>query len=118
MTCCKHTAGDLTAKITIQRKTTAPDGMGGAVDTWADIATPFAKWAALSGSELWRAQRLSPTITARAVIRFRGDAYGAPYYAPSDRVMYRNREYAVSAVIDADDGQKWLELYLSEGVAS
>lgn len=116
--CGLYSAGMLQSKITIQRKTSAADGMGGVADTWATNATPWAMWRALSGRELYQAQRIAPTVSVKAVIRFRGDASGAPYYTPADRVTYRGREYAVSAAIDPDDGQEWLELYLSEGMPS
>lgn len=116
--CGEYSAGKLSARITIERATSTADGMGGIVDVWAVEATPWAMWKALSGSELWSAMRINPTIKVKAVIRFRGDAYGAPYYKPSDRVTYRNRQYSVVAVMDPDDGQQWLELMLAEGMPS
>lgn len=116
--CGLYSAGMLQSKITIQRKTRAADGMGGVTETWATSATPWAMWRALTGRELYQAQRIAPTVSVKAVIRFRGDASGAPYYTPADRVTYRGREYAISAAIDPDDRQEWLELYLSEGMPS
>lgn len=115
---CGYGAGDLRSKITIQRKTQAADGMGGVLDTWAAEATPWAMWKSLSGSELWSAQRLNPMVKVKAVIRFKGDANGAPYYTPADRVTYRGREYAIVDVRDPDDRQEWLELMLTEGLGS
>jgi len=116
--CGKYSASDLKAQITIARKSTAADGMGGVVDTWANLATPRAMWRALTGGEAYQAQRINPSIKVKAVIRFKGDAHGAPFYTPSDRVTYRNRTYDIAAVIDADDRQEWLELHLIEGKAS
>lgn len=116
--CGKYSAGQLQSKITVQRKDKTPDGMGGVVETWASIATPWAMWAALSGSELWAAMRINPTIKIKAVIRFKGDTHGAPFYSPGDRVTYRGREYAIAAVMDPDDRQEWLEMMLAEGLPS
>jgi len=116
--CGKYSASDLKAQITIQRKSAVADGMGGLVDTWTANATPRAMWRALTGSELYQAQRINPRVTVKAVIRFKGDAHGAPYYTAADRVTYRNRTYDIAAVIDADDRQEWLELHLIEGKAS
>lgn len=116
--CGKYSAGVLQSKITIERKTRAADGMGGFTETWASVGTPWAMWRALSGSELWAAQRINPIVRIKAVIRFKGDAYGAPYYSAADRVTYRNREYAVVAVMDPDDRQEWLELMLAESAPS
>lgn len=72
----------------------------------------------MSGNELYLAQRLNPRVSIKAAIRFRGDAHGAPYYGPADRVQYRNREYAIVSAIDPDDRQEWLELMLAEGAPS
>jgi SPP1 family predicted phage head-tail adaptor len=116
--CGLYSAGQLQSKITIQRKTRASDGMGGVTESWAVEATPWAMWRALSGSELWAAMRINPMVKVKAVIRFKGDAYGAPYYTPGDRVTYRNREYAIIAVLDPDDRQEWLEMMLAEGSPS
>lgn len=119
VTCCgKYKSGDLRARITIQRKTRTPDGQGGVTETWADIGTPYAMWAPVSGSEAWRAQRINPLVRIKAAIRFKGDSFGAPYYTAADRVFYRGRYHAVVAVIDPDDGQQWLELMLTEGEPS
>ena len=116
--CGKYGAGDLKAKITLQRKARVADGLGGWTETWATVAQPWANWKALSGNELFAAQRINPRVSVKVAIRFRGDAYGAPYYSPEDRVMYRNREYAIVSVVDPDDGQAWLEMMLAEGAPS
>jgi SPP1 family predicted phage head-tail adaptor len=115
---CGYGASDLRGKITIQRKTATADGMGGVTDAWADEASPWAMWKVLSGSELWAAQRISPMVKVKAVIRFKGNASRAPYYTIADRVTYKGREYSIVAVVDPDDGEQWLELMLAEGAAS
>lgn len=119
VTCCgPYATGDLRSKITIQRKTRVADGAGGATEAWADVATVWAKWEPLRGSEMWRAQRISPLVQIKAAIRFRGDANGAPYYSIADRVLYRGRYHSVVAAIDPDDRQQWIELMLTEGAPS
>ncbi len=94
------------------------DGGGGSARGSAAIGTPKAKWTALSGSERWAGQRQSPENKFRAIIRFKGNANGAPYYSAADRVLYRGRTYAINSVLDMDDSQKWLELMLTETKAS
>jgi len=118
MKCCDMTSGMLKASITIERKSRASDGMGGVVDTWSTDAVVRAHWKGLSGSERWQAMRVSPVNRFRAVIRFKGDAEGAPYYTAEDRVSYRGRLFNIESVIDMDDAQTWLELSLTEGVPS
>lgn len=116
--CSKYSARDLRHRITIQRKSRTGDGLGGFVETWADLAEVWAMWSPLSGSEQMRAMRTSPEQRIKAVIRWRGDASGAPYYTPADRVIYRGRTHGVVAVIDVDGAQEWLEMALIEGEPS
>jgi len=116
--CSKYRAHDLSARITIQRKTQAADGMGGFTEAWTAIGQVWAMWKPLSGSERFQAMRITSQPRARAIIRFRGDSYGAPYYSAADRVVYRNRTYNIESVIDVDDAGDWLELSLVEGAPS
>lgn len=116
--CDKIAARDLTERLTIQRKTRTADGQGGYSETWATIGTPYGMVRGLGGGERWQAMRVSPQNRFRAVIRFRGDANGAPCYSAADRVRWRGREYAVESVIDMESRRKWLELILVEGAPS
>lgn len=116
--CCapaKYRPQHLTERLTIQRLTTARTQYGGFSDTWATIATPFAMVRALGGGERWMAQRVSPHVRYRAVIRYVGDANGAPAYGAADRVTWRGREYAIEAVMDPEGDGRWMELMLVEG---
>ena len=118
MKCCDITAGKLKSKITIERLTNTPDGSGGSVRTWATEGTPKALIRGLSGGERWQAMRISPENRFRAIIRFRGNASGAPYYTAADRVTYRGNTYAITSVMDMEDKRKFLELMLVETKAS
>jgi len=118
MKCCDISAGELTRKITIQRKTRADDGYGGVTDTWATLATPFAKIKALSGYEQHLADRVIPGQRYRAVIRFRGDSNNAPYYTTNDQISYKGRTYAIETVVDVEERRKWLEITMVEGKKS
>ena len=116
--CSKYSARDLRHRVSIERKTRTADGMGGFTEAWASIALVWAMWKPLSGSEQYRAMRISPETRVKAVIRFRGDANGAPYYTANDRITFRGRTYNIEAVIDVDGDQEWLELALVEGKPS
>lgn len=118
MNCCKYKLGDLRTKLVIERKTRTTDNMGGYVETWATETTVWAIWKALNGAERYQAMRLGSEPRAKAVIRFRGDANGAPYYSGRDRVLHRGRYWNIESVVDPDDRQQWLELNLVEGQPS
>lgn len=116
--CSKYSARDLNRRIAIERKERTADGMGGVTEVWLREATVWAMWKPLSGSEQYRAMRISPETRVKAVIRFRGDDNGAPYYTANDRIIFRGRTYNIEAVIDVDGDQEWLELSLVEGKPS
>lgn len=119
MVCCaKYNARQLRQRVTIQRKTQTADGMGGWTEAWSTGDDVWALWQPKSGSERVRAMGLSTDVSVKAVIRFRGDANGAPYYSAADRLSYRGRTYNITAVIDVDGMQDWLELMLAEGEPS
>lgn len=120
MICCKakYNAGMLKSQIVIQRKSRASDGMGGYTESWSTIATVRAKFSAVTGSERYQAMQLSAHPRAKAVIRFKGDSNGAPYYTAADRVLHKGRYWAIEGISDPDDREQWLELNLVGGDAS
>lgn len=119
MKCCEMHSGLLRFPIIIERVTETPDGAGGVTRAWA--ADPaggvYAFWEVKKGEFQFTAERahgdrLVSYGRYRAVIRFRGDDNGAPYYTSADRVLFRGQYYNIEAVTDADGGQRWLELAL------
>ena len=120
MKCCDITAGQLRTLITIERQTRTSDGVGGVTTAWAEdpAGGVYAKVETLSGTERWESQRMQPGTFTRAIIRFRGDANGAPYYVPTDRVFIRGLEYGILAVWDIEMRQRWLQLELMLGKPS
>lgn len=119
MKCCDMHSGLLKVLITIQRLSDSADSMGGNVRTWtADpVGGVYAFWEVKQGefqfsAEREHAMRLTATGRYRAIIRFRGDSNGAPYYTPADRVLFRGQYYGIESVTDEDGGQRWLELAL------
>ena len=125
MKCCDMNSGKLRSLIQLQRKTSTPDGAGGYTVTWAAVPAGgvWAQWVGQVStfqfnSEEYRAMREVALNRYRAVIRFVGDEYGAPFYSEADRVFYRNRIYAIESLIDVEDRQQWLSMTLIDGRAS
>lgn len=116
--CSKYSARQLRSRITIQQKTQATDDMGGWTETWDAGTAVWAMWKPMTGSERVRAMGIEPMLSVRAVIRFRGNADGAPYYSAADRVVYKGRTYNIRSIVDVDDMGDWLELTLAEGEPS
>lgn len=114
----KYNARQLRHRIKIQSKTQTADGMGGFTEAWSAGNDVWAMWQPMSGSERVKAMGIEPTLAVKAVIRFRGDDNGAPYYSAADRVIYRGRTYNIKSISDVDGMQDWLELMLAEGEPS
>lgn len=118
--CCDITAGMLRTLITIERRTKTPDGSGGFTESWAEDPAGGV-WAMVKGSggsEFYNAMRMTPGNRYKAIIRFRGDGSGAPYYTISDRVQYKGRELGIESVMDMEDREQYLELRLVENKAT
>ena len=114
MTCkSKYTGHDLRSRIKIERKIRTRDGQGGFTEEWAEIGAPWAKWKPLSSGEQFHAMRVDSNMSVRAVIRFRGDEVGRPYYSTGDRVTHLERQYDIESLIDVDNAHMWLEVGLS-----
>jgi len=116
--CGKYSAYDLRSRIKIERKTQTADGQGGFTETWEEISRSWAKWMPLSGNETFQAMRVGSRVRVRAVVRFRGDQDGAPYYSAADRVQYKGRTYGIESVAPVEDANRFLELMLTESAPS
>lgn len=107
-----------TAAISIERKTQVATGSGGFTDTWTEIGTPDAYFAAQTGREAYNADHMQSDNKFRCIIPYRADGNGAPFYSGKDRIIYQGRTYAVEAVVDMSGRGKWLEMMLTEGGAT
>lgn len=110
-------AGNLDQRVTLQRRTRTPDGMGGFTEAWADLATVWAQVLPLRGSEKWEAMRVSPDDRMKIRIRWRGDANGQPYYTSADRLVWRGRTYNIESVLPWGGRQAYIEIGVAEGAS-
>lgn len=87
-------AGELDRRISIERKAVASDGYGGEVETWTDIARPWAKVINGSGTERRAAAQVSATLSA--TFRVRSNAVTIAV-TPVDRIQYDNALWDISS---------------------
>lgn len=66
-------AGELDQRVTLRREVNTPDGQGGNVHSWQDIATVWAKVRPMSGREREHADRLNAAANYVILIRTRTD---------------------------------------------
>lgn len=104
------TAARLNHRVTIQEHVTGRDEWGQPVDTWQDVATVWASVEPLRGQEYFAAQQVSAAVTARIRIRYR------PGIRPDMRVLYGERIYNITSVIDPEERHEELQLMAREVV--
>lgn len=104
-----------TAAISIERKSRTATGSGGFTETWAEVGTPDAYFAAESGREAYNADHMASANKFRCIIPYRAGASGEPFYSAKDRITYRGRIYSIDAVLDMGGRGKWLDMMLTEG---
>lgn len=102
----------------IQQETGTSDGQGGFTGggTWTDVAglshvpIAFKTW---SPYEKFLAQQLYPGVTSRAAIRYRKSVN----ITPQMQVVYGNHRYFIRGVMNYDEANQAILLYLEESPA-
>jgi SPP1 family predicted phage head-tail adaptor len=82
-------AGQRDRKVTIQRKLSTPNGVGGEVITYETRCTPWARVRHLTGRELFLAQQVVAGAQVEFTIAYRADL------AETDRVLWKGQAYDV-----------------------
>ena len=108
MKCCEYSAASLRHRITVERLTDAPDGMGGTVRSWSPIAANIrAAMQAISVREAVQLDAIRSPLDARAVIRYRADIKA------QDRINFEGRTFEIVAEpVDLEFARRWLVLDL------
>lgn len=63
--------GELRTQVKVQKRTIGADAGGFQVPTWTTLATVWAKWVNVHGSEAWAAQSIEAEGAATVTIRYR-----------------------------------------------
>ncbi len=101
-------AGAINRRVTIQAVTDTTDAGGGRAQTWAMLATVWARVEPLSGDERARAEQVAADLSHRVTVRYRDDV------TPRHRLLYGSRVLKILAVRDADEKHERLELLCAE----
>lgn len=91
-------AGLLRHRITLQNRTTTPDGYGGQTVTWTDLATVWASVMPLRSREYWQAQQIKSTTTHEIEIRNPHVTIG-----PEDRILFGTRNFTIDGIRNAEE---------------
>lgn len=104
-------AGEFDQRVTLQAPSSSVDGLGHRTETWAPVATVWAKAQPLRGREFFAAGQVQSEAAVRFFIRYRAGLTGAM------RVVWRGVAHAlVAEPIDANGKRETLELMCSAGI--
>ena len=96
--------GELRTQIKVQKRTETTDAGGFQAAGWTDLATVYAKWTNVHGSEVWQAESVGAEMPATVLIR---------YIANVDttcRVSKGGLLYEVVSVDNIQERSEYLEL--------
>ena len=109
MKCCDITPGMLRHSVTIQALQTTTDPTGGRVESWIDDAAVKAFVKPISGSEVYAAMRLDTRLTHKVMMRYRADVDAVK------RLVFKGRILNITAAINVEERDRWLEIHCTEG---
>jgi SPP1 family predicted phage head-tail adaptor len=87
-------AGELDRKISIQSSAGARNEYGERTETWAELASVWAKVVHLRGKELLAAQQIVPTAELEITMYWRGDL------TESMRIVHDGKEYGIQHIAE------------------
>lgn len=104
-------AGQMDQRITLQSPSASKDALGQRVETWADVATVWARAQPLRGREFFAAGQMQSEAAVKFTVRWRDDVSGRM------RVLWRGVPHAIVAEpMDVDGKRVELELMCAAGV--
>lgn len=104
--------GDLRTKITLKKPTITKAAGGAQVVTWSTLATVWAKWINVHGSEVWQSQVVQAVSPATVLIRYRVDVDTAcSIFKGTDR-------YDIVSVDNIQERNEYLEIKVKRATGS
>jgi len=113
MKCCELAPGHLRVPVTIEAKVRVPDGAGGSVDEWQEVANVRTKWRHASMGERLQAMAVQARVMHTVWMRHNAAIEPEMRMIDPDGNMYNIR-----GVVDIEKRRRWLELTVEEGAPS
>lgn len=96
--------GELRVQITLQSRTSTENSGGFTEPEWSTIATVWAKWQNVHGSEVWAAQMVQANAPATVLIRY------LTGLDTTCAVLKGSDQYEIVSVDDIQERHEYLEL--------
>lgn len=103
-------AGNLTKRVTLERRNETDDDVGEPVPDWTQYAEVWAHFAPQSGAELLAEGQIHAPRTTRITIRYRGDVLA------TDRLMHGGVPYNIEAVLEREFRRDEITLICTDGL--
>lgn len=103
--------GQADQRVTLQRKATTADGIGGQTEAWAGIGTVWAKVTPRIGREAMEGGRMNASAMATFTIRYRADL------TELDRLIWRGEAWNIRRIMRVSGRGLWLDVDAERGVA-
>lgn len=94
--------GEIRTELVLEQATATPDGAGGFIETWIEIATVFARLQPIVVRERFGADQTLEEVTHRVTIRHRPDVTSGMRFVMGDRVL------PILTVHDPDETGRYL----------
>lgn len=104
-------AGPLRHRLTVERRSTTKDSVGGMVDTWTTLLTCRCEFQPVSGREFIGGGAMQSEAQARFIIRY--DSSTAAITS-ADRILYNGGYYNIIHTANSGGRNQMLELVCSE----
>lgn len=108
---CDLHSGMLQHRVTVERLTLTPDGIGGGTQTWETLYQPWAYIEPVTGWERLAGMQLESPITHTCYIRYNTEIM------PRDRIVHRGRVFNIRSVAGLQEKRIFMELKCEEGAA-
>ena len=112
----QYRSGQLRCRIILQRRSPAPDGVGGQSVIWSGLATVWADIQPASGRKLLAAQAVQSEVTHTIICRYRADLFADPKTTAAMRALYGSRIFNLGPALDEDRRHKFVTIPANEGV--
>lgn len=101
-------AGALRHRVTFQRATVTPNDFGEPVQTWADLATVWARVEPLAGKERFAAMQTQADVDYRITVRYQTSLAAL---APADRATWSGKTFDIKSVIETESRGRELQVF-------
>jgi SPP1 family predicted phage head-tail adaptor len=101
-------AGKYRLPVTIQQRQFTQDSYGSTTEDWTTIYTTRAAILPLTGSEMFKADEINAQITHRIQLRY------LPNVTPDMRILYNDRVFWITSVVNYQEKCVELQLYARE----